>query len=67
MTIVERQRRDERGREEDSTKLDGWMKESPKEASVLDERKTGIGVMMKVTTVQEEIIWMIIVERQKAG
>jgi hypothetical protein len=26
----------------------------------------GIGVMMKVT-VQEEIIWMIIVERQKAG
>ncbi len=38
MTIVERQRRDERGREEESTKLDGWMKESTKEASVLDER-----------------------------
>jgi hypothetical protein len=27
MTIVERQRRDERGREEQSTKLDGWMDE----------------------------------------
>ncbi len=39
MTIVEKQRRDESGRrEEESTKLDGWMKESTKEASVLDER-----------------------------
>jgi hypothetical protein len=29
---------DERGREEESTKVDGWMKESTTEASVLDER-----------------------------